>query len=69
MTDGIIQKIFEKHLREYIELPEYDLGILHRKIITRIEQELIAEIEKICDNETKFPYSQNTIRRLLIGDN
>jgi hypothetical protein len=65
MTDGIIQKIFNKfytHTSPYKECKECEYA--HDEV----KQELIEEIDKRF-NPNYFSYSSIDIRKILIGDN
>jgi hypothetical protein len=72
MTEGIIQKVFQKYYNEYIYLD--DMVEIHD-----MEKELIAEIKKEFDNELDWEgyraYDKDYLKavenwkKALIGDN
>jgi len=74
MTDGIIQKVFNKELHYYdnYESNNPDITIdQHLQVIEEMKQELIEEIKKRfpIDYDENYSMWHEAIQKILIGDN
>ena len=65
MTDGIIQKVFEKFRKEHPNSLQEGYWLVR---INELEQELIKEIKKLFP-DSPFRHSNAFIISRLIGDN
>jgi len=63
MTEGIIQKVFDRYTSNFFFEPVQQLHV------NELEQELIAEIKKEFNDTTGKSYINDlTIRAMLIGE-
>ena len=67
MTDGLIQKLFEKYKskKQEVVIPFAGGFLLNMKYVKQLEQELIEEIKKTCSNSDEI----GCFCSRLIGDN